>query len=131
MVTLSPLSLHFHHLLPKSIKTLLLNPNPNPNQNPKTNVKLTSRRDASAAVLSALILPHLILQPQENLALAAAGPTVSECEFTVTPSGLGFCDQVVGTGAAASKGQLIKVSLFHLYPHKYSILCFRPSIGLF
>ncbi|XP_078162357.1 peptidyl-prolyl cis-trans isomerase FKBP13, chloroplastic-like [Carex rostrata] len=104
MVTFSPLSLHLHHLVPKSIKTLLLNPNPKPK--PKTNVKLIiSRRDASAAVLSALILPHLLLQP---LALAAAGSTVSECEFTVTPSGLGFCDQVVGTGAAASKGQLIK-----------------------
>lgn len=61
----------------------------------------------SAAVLSALIVPHLLVQPQE--ALAAAGPSVSECEFTVTPSGLGFCDQIVGTGAAASKGQLIKV----------------------
>ncbi|KAF3327796.1 peptidyl-prolyl cis-trans isomerase FKBP13 [Carex littledalei] len=102
MVTISPLSLY--QLLPKSIKTLLLtpNPNPNPNQKPKPNVKLTiSRRDAVLS-LSALIAP---LQP---LPLAAAGPTVGECELTVTPSGLGFCDQVVGTGAAASKGQLIK-----------------------
>ncbi|KAJ3707829.1 hypothetical protein LUZ61_011534 [Rhynchospora tenuis] len=110
MVTLSPLSLH--HLLPKSIKTLLtLNKNPiqiqthnaNPDPKPKSCRKLISRRDASAAALSALIVPH-ILQP---LALAA-GPAVGECELTVAPSGLGFCDRVVGTGATASKGQLIK-----------------------
>lgn len=109
----SPLSLH--HLLPKSIKTLLktLNPNPNqvqiqsttPNTTPRSNLKLISRRDASAAALSALLVSHVLQQP---IALAA-GLTVGECELTVTPSGLGFCDRVVGTGAAASKGQLIKV----------------------
>ncbi|KAJ8561142.1 hypothetical protein K7X08_027332 [Anisodus acutangulus] len=31
-----------------------------------------------------------------------------ECEFTVTPSGLAYCDKVVGTGPEAVKGQLIK-----------------------
>ncbi|KAJ1703355.1 hypothetical protein LUZ63_003134 [Rhynchospora breviuscula] len=110
MVTLSPLSLH--HLLPKSIKTLLtLNPNhiqiqthnTNPDPKPKSNPNIISRRNASAAALSAFIVPH-ILPP---LALAA-GPAAGECELTVAPSGLGFCDRVVGTGVAASKGQLIK-----------------------
>jgi hypothetical protein len=51
--------------------------------------------------LSALKLPH-ILQP---LALAA-GPTVGECVLTVAPSGLGYCDRVVGTDAAASNTAL-------------------------
>lgn len=36
------------------------------------------------------------------------------CEFTTTPSGLAFCDKLVGFGPQASKGQLIKVSLFKL-----------------
>ena len=31
------------------------------------------------------------------------------CSFTVTPSGLAYCDKVVGSGEAAAKGQLIKV----------------------
>lgn len=33
----------------------------------------------------------------------------SSCEFSVSPSGLAFCDKVVGYGPAAVKGQLIKV----------------------
>ncbi|KAL9251711.1 Peptidyl-prolyl cis-trans isomerase FKBP13, chloroplastic-like protein [Drosera capensis] len=32
----------------------------------------------------------------------------SSCEFTVAPSGLGFCDKVLGSGIPAIKGQLIK-----------------------
>ncbi|CAF1733738.1 unnamed protein product [Brassica oleracea var. botrytis] len=32
----------------------------------------------------------------------------SSCEFSVSPSGLAFCDKVVGYGPAAVKGQLIK-----------------------
>lgn len=120
MVTISPSPpLSLHPLLPQSIKTLILTLSPDLSK-PKPNLKLITRRDASAALLSALVLPQ-ILQP---LALAA-GPTVSECELTATPSGLGFCDRVVGTGAAASKGQLIKVHFlysffffFHLCPHK-------------
>lgn len=34
----------------------------------------------------------------------------SSCEFSVSPSGLAFCDKVVGYGPAAVKGQLIKVN---------------------
>ncbi|XP_042478141.1 peptidyl-prolyl cis-trans isomerase FKBP13, chloroplastic-like [Macadamia integrifolia] len=32
----------------------------------------------------------------------------AQCELTTTPSGLAYCDQVIGTGPEASKGQLIK-----------------------
>ncbi|XP_010684291.2 peptidyl-prolyl cis-trans isomerase FKBP13, chloroplastic [Beta vulgaris subsp. vulgaris] len=32
----------------------------------------------------------------------------ASCDFTSSPSGLAFCDQIVGTGPQASKGQLIK-----------------------
>lgn len=34
---------------------------------------------------------------------------VAPCEFTVAPSGLAFCDKVVGYGAEAMQGQMIKV----------------------
>lgn len=43
---------------------------------------------------------------------AAAGPAAADegaCSLTASPSGLAFCDRVVGDGPAAAKGQLIKV----------------------
>lgn len=36
----------------------------------------------------------------------------ASCDFTSSPSGLAFCDQIVGTGPQASKGQLIKVPIY-------------------
>ncbi|XP_060179443.1 peptidyl-prolyl cis-trans isomerase FKBP13, chloroplastic [Lycium barbarum] len=49
------------------------------------------------------------LQPQSNIeAIAAEEATTTECEFVVTPSGLAYCDKVVGYGPEAAKGQLIK-----------------------
>ncbi|MQL95417.1 hypothetical protein Taro_028086 [Colocasia esculenta] len=42
---------------------------------------------------------------------AAAAPALAEegqCSFAVAPSGLAFCDRLVGVGAAATRGQLIK-----------------------
>uniref|UniRef100_A0A0F7GZ54 peptidylprolyl isomerase n=1 Tax=Erodium foetidum TaxID=337372 RepID=A0A0F7GZ54_9ROSI len=44
-----------------------------------------------------------IFQPQPVEAAEAAS-----CELTVSPSGLAFCDKVVGYGPQAVKGQLIK-----------------------
>ncbi|WVZ79059.1 hypothetical protein U9M48_026686 [Paspalum notatum var. saurae] len=61
------------------------------------------RREAAAAVLSAAVLSRLVLPPA---AAAAAG--TEECPLEVAPSGLAFCDRVVGTGAAAQQGQLIR-----------------------
>ncbi|KAG6639528.1 hypothetical protein I3843_10G102300 [Carya illinoinensis] len=49
-------------------------------------------------------LLEALLQPEASAAAANAAP----CELTVTPSGLAFCDKVVGTGPEAIKGQLIK-----------------------
>lgn len=49
--------------------------------------------------------------------LLPAQPTeaaeVAPCEFTVAPSGLAYCDKVVGYGAEAVKGQMIKVEFYH------------------
>lgn len=50
-------------------------------------------------------LVDVVLQTQPSSAAEAAAP----CELTVAPSGLAFCDKVVGVGPEAVKGQLIKV----------------------
>ncbi|CAL5049138.1 unnamed protein product [Urochloa decumbens] len=60
------------------------------------------RREAAAAVLSAAVLSRFLMLP------AAAAADGGECPLEVAPSGLAFCDRVVGTGAAAQQGQLIK-----------------------
>ncbi|CAL5054208.1 unnamed protein product [Urochloa decumbens] len=59
------------------------------------------RREAAAAVLSAALLSRFLVP-------AAAVAEGGECPLEVAPSGLAFCDRVVGTGAAAQQGQLIK-----------------------
>lgn len=46
-----------------------------------------------------------VFSPAQPSAAAETAP----CELTVAPSGLAFCDKVVGTGPEAVKGQLIKV----------------------
>ncbi|RLM55182.1 hypothetical protein C2845_PM10G18280 [Panicum miliaceum] len=61
------------------------------------------RREAAAAVLSAAVLSRFLLLPA-----AAEAADGGECPLEVAPSGLAFCDQVVGTGAAAQQGQLIR-----------------------
>jgi len=67
-----------------------------------TPVVALRRREAVAAVLSAAILSRVLP--------AAAEASGGECPLEVAPNGLAFCDRVVGTGAAAEQGQLIKVS---------------------
>ena len=49
-----------------------------------------------------------VLLQQQLTATAEEAP----CELTVAPSGLAFCDRIVGTGPEAVKGQLIKVISF-------------------
>ena len=68
------------------------------------------RREAAAAVVSAAVLSRFLL-PLPAVAEAADG---RECPLEVAPSGLAFCDRVVGTGAAAQQGQLIRVSAVRL-----------------
>ncbi|TKY59721.1 Peptidyl-prolyl cis-trans isomerase FKBP13 [Spatholobus suberectus] len=59
------------------------------------------RRDVIGLALDAALASALLT------ALGAAGAEIP-CEFKVAPSGLAFCDQLVGTGPQAVKGQLIK-----------------------
>jgi peptidylprolyl isomerase len=86
-------------------RILLSLPNPNTATHPPSctttknpgSLVLRRREAVTAAVLSgAILLP------------AAAEAASGECPLAVAPSGLGFCDRVVGTGAAAQQGQLIK-----------------------
>lgn len=62
------------------------------------------RREAAAALLSTAFL--------SRFALPAAAADGGECPLEVAPSGLAFCDRVVGTGAAAQEGQLIRVCTY-------------------
>ncbi|XP_045826319.1 peptidyl-prolyl cis-trans isomerase FKBP13, chloroplastic [Trifolium pratense] len=61
-----------------------------------------NRREAITLSMSFGLL-HSFLQP-----LTATAAEAVPCELTVSPSGLSFCDKVVGTGSQAVKGQLIK-----------------------
>ncbi|KAM0891862.1 hypothetical protein ACQ4PT_026146 [Festuca glaucescens] len=64
-----------------------------------------SRREAAATALSTVLSRVLpAVAAQNDVASAATG----ECALETTPSGLAFCDRVVGAGAEAVKGQLIK-----------------------
>lgn len=55
------------------------------------------RREAAAALLSTAFL--------SRFALPAAAADGGECPLEVAPSGLAFCDRVVGTGAAAQESE--------------------------
>lgn len=77
-------------------------------QNPKSQSQFQSRKSTLLGRREALGLGfsmsflELFLQPDSS---AAAEST---CQFTVTPSGLAYCERKMGTGPAAEKGQLIK-----------------------
>ncbi|KAA8537172.1 hypothetical protein F0562_029602 [Nyssa sinensis] len=75
---------------------------PRLNENPTT---LLRRREAIGLSLC-LGLFDVLSQPQPSAAAEAGTP--SPCELTLAPSGLAYCDKVVGTGPEAVKGQLIK-----------------------
>ncbi|XP_059625786.1 peptidyl-prolyl cis-trans isomerase FKBP13, chloroplastic-like isoform X2 [Cornus florida] len=86
-----------HHPGPVVPSTLQLNDKP----------LLMKRREAIFNIIGlGIVLVDVLLHPQP---VAAAEATVSSsCELTVAPSGLAFCDKVVGSGPEAVKGQLIK-----------------------
>lgn len=67
-----------------------------------------SRREAVGFGFCFSILQ--LLHPRAEAAAAESGAAVAPCEFTEAPSGLAYCDKVVGTGPEPVKGQLIKVS---------------------
>lgn len=62
-----------------------------------------------------------LLHPRAEAAAAESGAAVAPCEFTAAPSGLAYCDKVVGTGPEPVKGQLIKVFLLPLLNDGVSI----------
>lgn len=68
-----------------------------------TTNSLLRRREAIGLGLSFTTLLDFLSQ-----SVAIAAEATASCEFTTTPSGLAFCDKVVGFGPEASKGQLIK-----------------------
>ncbi|XP_034700357.1 peptidyl-prolyl cis-trans isomerase FKBP13, chloroplastic [Vitis riparia] len=76
-------------------------PSPRPLQI-NENSPLFGRREAIGFGFCFSLL-DVFLQAQPSAAAQTA-----PCELTVAPSGLAFCDKVVGTGPEAVKGQLIK-----------------------
>ncbi|KAK1281937.1 hypothetical protein QJS10_CPB22g00288 [Acorus calamus] len=80
---------------------------------PATTITTTSASSTTTTTLS-----HSTINRREAVGLGLLLPFVrpepsiaaeqSPCELTVAPSGLAFCDRVVGTGPEATKGQLIK-----------------------
>ncbi|TXG48393.1 hypothetical protein EZV62_027687 [Acer yangbiense] len=67
---------------------------------------LIRRREAIGSGLCFGLLLDVLLQPQPSS--AAEGSPSPPCELTLAPSGLAFCDKVVGYGPEAVKGQLVK-----------------------
>lgn len=63
--------------------------------------KLVGRREA-------LLATGLLSAGTLGGAQLATASEEGSCEFTIAPSGLGFCDKVIGIGPQASQGQLIK-----------------------
>ena len=80
------------------------------NENATANTPFGRRETIGLSALG-FGLFNILSQPQQFT--AAAAETVP-CELTVAPSGLGFCDKVVGNGPQAVKGQLIKVTFWNL-----------------
>jgi len=83
------------------------------------------RREAIGLSLSFGLL-HSLLQPIIPTATAAEAVP---CELTVAPSGLSYCDKVVGYGPQAVKGQLIKVTIFVICYH-HLLLLFIEGIDM-
>ncbi|XAR56194.1 Peptidylprolyl isomerase [Bertholletia excelsa] len=76
-------------------------------QRSETNAIRLKRREAIGLGIGfADGLLSLLLQSSRPAAAAEAAP--SPCELTIAPSGLAYCDKIVGTGPQALKGQLIK-----------------------
>ncbi|GMI87252.1 FK506 BINDING PROTEIN 13, FK506-binding protein 13 [Hibiscus trionum] len=74
-------------------------------QNENSNKVMLNRRQGFGLGLCVGIADVLLqLLPQPGPSVAA----IEACELTVSPSGLAFCDKVVGKGPEAVKGQLIK-----------------------
>lgn len=91
------------------------------------------RREAICIGLSLGFLNDFVFPTDLNAAAEAAS-----CELTVAPSGLAFCDQILGTGPEATKGQLIKAhyvgklengKIFDSSYNRGKPLTFRVGVG--
>ncbi|KAJ6945904.1 hypothetical protein NC651_000850 [Populus alba x Populus x berolinensis] len=95
-------------------------------------LQLFKRREAIGLGFCAGFLD--VLLQQQLTATAEEAP----CELTVAPSGLAFCDKIVGTGPEAVKGQLIKAhyvgklesgKIFDSSYNRGKPLTFRVGVG--
>ncbi|XP_020594550.1 photosynthetic NDH subunit of lumenal location 4, chloroplastic-like, partial [Phalaenopsis equestris] len=95
--------------------------NPNPSSHPgvkprpqKPIIAVASqlpRRRETSFVLAGLCFASFLDVSSLTLpssAIATERPSEPDCTLTVSPSGLAFCDRVVGSGGGATKGLLIK-----------------------
>ncbi|CAN0920183.1 Peptidyl-prolyl cis-trans isomerase FKBP13, chloroplastic, partial [Linum grandiflorum] len=71
----------------------------------KKGLSLLGRRETLGLGFCATLLDVVVFQQKSTAEAAETAP----CELNLTPSGLSFCDKVVGSGPEAVKGQLIKV----------------------
>ncbi|KAE9461533.1 hypothetical protein C3L33_06556, partial [Rhododendron williamsianum] len=79
--------------------------------NQRNPIVLVKRREAISVGLCSGILGVILQQSKVSAAEASSSSTTttpSPCELTQAPSGLAYCDKVVGYGPEAVKGQLIK-----------------------
>lgn len=99
---------------------------------PKESQTFFKRREAIGLGFCAGFLD--VLLQQQLTATAEEAP----CELTVAPSGLAFCDKIVGTGPEAVKGQLIKAhyvgklesgKIFDSSYNRGKPLTFRVGVG--
>ncbi|KAK8969366.1 hypothetical protein KSP40_PGU018216 [Platanthera guangdongensis] len=98
------------------------NPNPtsNPEAKPRPQKAITAvvsqplrRREASFSLVTGLCFASVLDPssppfPSHDIATAGSPAELQECPLIVAPSGLAFCDQVIGYGEGATKGLLIK-----------------------
>ncbi|KAL0393898.1 UNVERIFIED_CONTAM: Peptidyl-prolyl cis-trans isomerase FKBP13, chloroplastic [Sesamum latifolium] len=144
--------------LPFSIPTYNPNPNPTPRLGSFPTKKLhtvesaavnfneskysktirpdsVSRREAVSIGVCFGFLQLLNPQPDPAAAETGASPP---CEYTAAPSGLAYCDKVIGSGPEAVKGQLIKAhyvgrlengTVFDSSYNRGKPLAFRIGVG--
>uniref|UniRef100_A0A0D3GJM1 peptidylprolyl isomerase n=1 Tax=Oryza barthii TaxID=65489 RepID=A0A0D3GJM1_9ORYZ len=98
--TASPLSRLLLSLPNPSVKLPVSSPSRNAGAAVAAKNQHPRRRPPPARGRGRPILSHVLP--------AAAEASGGECPLEVAPNGLAFCDRVVGTGAAAEQGQLIK-----------------------
>ncbi|KAL0330156.1 UNVERIFIED_CONTAM: Peptidyl-prolyl cis-trans isomerase FKBP13, chloroplastic [Sesamum radiatum] len=144
--------------LPFSIPTYIPNPNPTPRLGSFTAKKLHTVESAAVnfneTKYSETIRPASLgrrealgigvcfgflqlLNPQLDPAAAETG-AAPPCEYTAAPSGLAYCDNVIGSGPEAVKGQLIKAhyvgrlengTVFDSSYNRGKPLAFRIGVG--